>query len=74
LPRISTVVEPPVFKALERLAKRDGVSLSQKTRDLLLEALELFEDSAWESIAQGRMKNKSASIAHKDFWRSRGIK
>ena len=74
LPRISTVVEPPIFRALERLAKRDGVSLSQKTRDLLLEALELFEDSAWESIVQGRRKNKAPSIAHKDFWRISGIK
>lgn len=74
LPRISTVVEPPVFKALEKLAKRDGVSLSQKARDLLLEALELFEDNTWESIARVRMKNKAHSIPHKDFWQSRGIK
>lgn len=74
LPRISTVIELPVFKALEKLAKKDGVSLSQKTRDLLLEALELFEDSTWESIARVRKKNKAPSIPHKNFWKSRGLK
>ncbi len=74
LPRISAVVEPSIFRALEKLAKRDGVSLSQKARDLLLEALELYEDSAWEYIARSRMKNKSPSIAHHDFWKRRGIK
>ena len=74
LPRISTVVEPPVYKALEKLAKKDGVSLSQKTRDLLLDALELFEDSVWEAKVRERMKNKAPSIPHKQFWQKRKIK
>jgi hypothetical protein len=74
LPRISTVVEVPIYKALEKLAKRDGVSLSQKARDLLLEALELFEDETLESIALARSKNKAHLISHHDFWSKRGIK
>lgn len=69
LPRISTVVEPPVYKALEKLAKKDGVSLSQKTRDLLLEALELFEDSVWEARVRERMKRGGKFIPHDKFWR-----
>ena len=74
LPRISTVVEPRIFNALQRLAKKDGVSLSQKARDLLLEALELFEDEVFETVVRSRMKNRAASLPHKDFWHSRGIK
>lgn len=74
LPRISTIVEPPIFKAVEKLAKREGVSLSQKARDLLLEALELFEDDYFETLVKLRTKNKVPSIPHKDFWAKRGIK
>lgn len=68
LPRISIVVEPPLFKALEKLAKKDGVSLSQKTRDLLLDALELFEDSVWEAKVRERMKRGGKFISHDTFW------
>lgn len=68
LPRISSVVEPPIFKAIEKLAIRDGVSISQKARDLLLQALELFEDETFESIVRLRMKNKAPAIPHKHFW------
>ncbi len=74
LPRISTIVEPPIYRAVEKLAKREGVSLSQKTRDLLLEALELFEDESFESLVRLRAKNKTPSIPHKEFWAKRGLK
>ena len=74
LPRISTLVEPPIFKAVRKLAKMDGVSLSQKARDLLLNALELFEDEVLEGMIQSRMKNKAPSIPHNNFWQKRGFK
>lgn len=74
LPRISTLVEPPIFNAIERLAKRDRVSLSQKARDLLLNALEIFEDEVFESLVRARMKNKTPSIPHESFWQKRGLK
>jgi hypothetical protein len=44
------------------LAKRDGVSLSQKARDLLLEALELTEDAGLEAIVERRRKTLGRSI------------
>lgn len=62
LPRISTVVERPIYKAVAMLAKQDGVSLSQKARDLLLEALELVEDTGLEAIVERRRKNPGASV------------
>jgi hypothetical protein len=39
-PRVNIVVERPMYDALGWLARRDGVSLSTKARDLLNEALE----------------------------------
>ena len=62
LPRISTVLERPIYEAVAMLAKRDGVSLSQKARDLLLEALELIEDAGLEAIVERRRKNLGKSI------------
>ena len=62
LPRISTVVDRPIYEAVAMLAKRDGVSLSQKARDLLLEALELIEDAGLEAIVVRRQKSMRKSI------------
>ncbi|MBI4381971.1 MAG: toxin-antitoxin system, antitoxin component [candidate division NC10 bacterium] len=62
LPRISTVVERSIYEAVAMLAKKDGVSLSQKARDLLLEALELIEDAGLEAIVERRRKNLGKSI------------
>ncbi len=62
LPRISTVVDRPIYEAIATLARKDGVSLSQKARDLLLEALELIEDAGLEAIVERRRKNPSKSI------------
>jgi len=62
LPRISTVLERPIYEAVAMLAKRDGVSLSQKARDLLLEALELTEDAGLEAIVERRRKTLGRSI------------
>jgi hypothetical protein len=62
LPRISTVVERPIYEAVAMLAKKDGVSLSQKARDLLLEALELIEDAGLEAIVERRRKNRGESV------------
>ena len=62
LPRISAVVDRPIYEAVAMLAKRDGVSLSQKARDLLLEALELIEDAGLEAIVERRRKSSGKSI------------
>jgi len=62
LPRISAVVDRPIYEAVAMLAKRDGVSLSQKARDLLLEALELIEDAGLEAIVERRRKSPRKSI------------
>lgn len=55
-PRLTAVVEPPLYEAVESLAQRDHVSLSQKVRDLLLGALELAEDAALGGLVEQRRK------------------
>jgi len=74
LPRISAVVEQPIYDALAALAKRDKMSLSQKARDLLLEALELNEDAGLEAIVARRRRNRAPSISHAELKRRLKIK
>ena len=53
-PRLNVVLERPIFRSVERLAARDGVSLSLKARDLIREALELHEDAYLAERAHAR--------------------
>lgn len=69
-PRINVVLEKPLYQSVERMAKKDGVSLSLKVRDLLKEALEIEEDIALTSIAEEREKtfSKKKSLSHDEVW------
>ena len=55
--RTLVLLEIPVRETVRRIAKKEGVSLSSKCRDLILEALELEEDLHWDRVAQNRQKN-----------------
>jgi hypothetical protein len=55
-PRIHTVLEPPLFEIVERLAKKDGHSLSEEAADLIREAVALREDRTLDLFAQARRK------------------
>lgn len=61
-PRLNIVLEEPIYQALERIARRDGASLSQKARDLILEAMEAQEDLALAAAAAAR---EATFVRHK---------
>lgn len=69
-PRVNVVLEKPLYRKLESLAKRDGVSLSLKLRDLVKEALEMQEDIALSSWAETRERTfkKTTALRHKEVW------
>jgi hypothetical protein len=69
-PRVNIVMEKPLYNAVERLAKRDGVSLSLKVRDLVKEALEIEEDVALAQAAEAREKtfNRKRALRHEEVW------
>jgi hypothetical protein len=73
-PRINTVLEPPLYKAVKRLADRDRVSLSQKVRDLVRDALELLEDAALEELVTERRNNRAPSTPHSEIKRRLAIR
>ena len=69
-PRINVILEEPLYKCVEEMADRDGVSLSLKARDLIREALESQEDVALTSFADAREKTyrKSKALKHDEVW------
>ena len=69
-PRVNVVLEEPVYDGLRRWAKRDGVSLSLKVRDLVKDALEVEEDRALASLAKGREQtfDRKKALTHAQTW------
>ena len=61
-PRISTVVEKPLYEAIRRLARQDEVSISDKARSLLREALETAEDVALDTLVARRRPHSRRSF------------
>jgi len=69
-PRINLVLEKSLYDYIKYLAKKEGVSLSLKARDLLKDALEAREDMALAKIAEDREKtfDKSKALTHSQVW------
>ncbi len=69
-PRINVVLEKPLFHSVERLANRDGVSLSLKVRDLVKQAIEIEEDIALSALAEERERTfpKTKALKHHEVW------
>ena len=69
-PRINVVLEKSLYHTIERLANRDGISLSLKVRDLVKEALEIEEDIALSAFAEKREQRfiKSRALNHHEVW------
>lgn len=69
-PRVNVVLEEPVYQGLRRWAKRDGVSLSLKVRDLVKDALEAEEDRALAQLAEERVRtrDRKKALTHAEAW------
>jgi hypothetical protein len=70
MPRLNVVLERPVYFTIVKMAKKEGISLSLKARDLIKEALEFCEDTYWAKQVQGRERTFShkRALTHKQVW------
>ena len=69
-PRINVVLEDPLYKQVQFLAQKDGVSMSAKVRELLKEIIETQEDIFLTEIASEREAGwkDSEAIPHNEIW------
>lgn len=74
LPRLNVVMEPYIYKAIRKLSKKEGLSLSLVARDLIREALEIYEDTFWAKEAEAREATfiKSKALTHKEIMEKYG--
>ena len=70
-PRLNVVLDRPIYSTVKKLAEKDKVSLSLKARDLIKEALEVYEDDYWLRKAREREKTFDIKKAktHKEVWK-----
>lgn len=70
LPRVNVVLETPVLRSVQRLAAKNGVSVSQEARDLIWQALELYEDAYWVEQARARATtfDRRKALTHEEVW------
>ena len=69
-PRVNVVLEEPVYEGLRRWAKREGVSLSLKVRDLVKDALEAEENRSLADLVKNREQTfeRSKAKTHSQTW------
>lgn len=72
--RVLTVLEKRLYDHVTYLAKRDGISISQKVRDLLIDALQYDEDADLLAVVSERRKKGGKFISHDELWQKQGIK
>jgi predicted DNA-binding protein len=69
-PRINVVFDASIYRYLQFLAEKDGVSLSTKVRDLIKEALATHEDIYLAAFAEAREESldESSVLSHEETW------
>ena len=69
-PRINVVLDDPLYRYVQFLAEKDGVSLSTKVRDLIREALVTEEDMHLAAFAEEReeLLDESSILSHEETW------
>lgn len=73
-PRVMVVLESPLYRWIRRSAKKQGVSISMKLRDIVREAFESYEDRYWAGEGEKRLQsfNRDGAIPHDQFWKKVG--
>ena len=70
-PRLNVVLDEPLYSSIKRLAEKDNISLSLKARDLIKEALEIYEDDYWLGKAKERDRtfDPKKAKSHEEAWK-----
>ena len=69
-PRINVVLDESLYSIIQKIAKKEGVSMSLTARGLIKEALESHEDMALSQWAEEREKtfDRKKSLTHQQVW------
>jgi len=70
MPRVSVLLEKPLYDRVRRLAAKEQISLSLKIRDLIKDAVEAQENIVLAEVAEKREKTfrRTRGLSHKEVW------
>ncbi|MCI0533344.1 hypothetical protein L0Y49_03955 [bacterium] len=66
--RINITLPPEIDRMLSDIARRDNVPQATKAAALLMVALEIEEDEAWEKMARKRDTKNARYVSHEKAW------
>lgn len=68
--RTLVMLEPPIRNLIKNMAKKERVSISSLCRDLIRQALEIFEDRYFDKLSSDRERkfNWEHSLTHEEVW------
>jgi hypothetical protein len=69
-PRVNVVLEQSLYDLVSSWARRDGISLSLKVRDVVRAAVEAEEDGVLAELAEQRERtfNRRTALTHAQVW------
>lgn len=69
-PRVNVVLESRLYDVIASWARRDGISLSMKVRDMVKAAVEAEEDHVLARLAEERERtfNRQKALTHAQVW------
>ncbi len=69
-PRLNVVLDKEIFETLDEISRKKGISRSLLARDLIKEALEIYEDIYWDNAALKRDESFSLEsfLSHDEVW------
>ena len=69
-PRVNVVLEKPLYDLVSSWARRDGLSLSLKVRDVVKAAVNAEEDAVLTQLAETRERTLSRrkALTHTQVW------
>ncbi|PKN02272.1 MAG: antitoxin, RHH family protein [Elusimicrobia bacterium HGW-Elusimicrobia-1] len=65
------VLEPTMRESVERIARENEISISGVCRDLIKEALDIYEDKYWSAVAAQREEGfnwRTKGLSHNKVW------
>ena len=72
-PRLTTVLEEPLYLWLKKTAGKQGISLSLLVRDLIRDAYERDQDVFWAKEGEERLEtfDRRTALTHEEAWGKR---
>ena len=68
-PRLNVVLSEDTYQVIEKIAKKEGKSLSVVAKELMEDAIEKHEDLLLSEMAMKREARSKKTVSHEKAWK-----